>query len=49
MMISKEKSSLSVGMENASTQTKNCVASLSIMASIVFRSLVVQEWPPLSY
>ena len=49
-MVSKTKRlSPSIWTENASIQTKNCVAALSIMASIVFGSLVPQVWPPLSY
>ena len=35
--------------ENVSIQTKNCVAALSIMASIVLGSLVRQVCPHLLY
>ena len=50
MMFSKEKRlSPSILMDNASIQIKNCIASLSMMSSIVFGALVQQVWPPLSY
>ena len=35
--------------ENASIQTKNCVAASSMSTSIVFGTLVGQVWPPLQY
>ena len=45
----RKKSSPSICTENASIQTKNYVAALSMMASIVFGSLVRQVWALLSY
>ena len=36
----KKRSSSSIWTENSSIQTKNCVAALSMMASIVLGSLV---------
>ena len=46
MMVSKKGSLLSIWTENASIQTKNYLAALSIMTSKVFGSLVRQVWPP---
>ena len=47
--VQKQRSSLFIWMENASVQTKKCVAALSMMASIVFGSSVRQVRPTLSY
>ena len=50
MMMSEKKGSLpTIWTENESIQTKNCVAALSMMTSIVFGSLVRQVWPLLPY
>ena len=50
MMMSEKKGLLSlIWTENASIQTKNYVAALSIMASNVFGSLLWKVWPPLPY
>ena len=47
MMVSKiKRSSSSIWTENASIQTKNCVEAFSMMASIVFGSLVAQVRHP---
>ena len=43
-----KKSSPFIWTKNASIQTKNCVAAVLMMVSIVFVSLVRQVWPPLS-
>ena len=45
----KKRSSPSIWMENASIQTKNRVAALQMMTSIVFGSLVRQVQPTLSH
>ena len=47
--VQKQRLSLFIWTENASVQTKNCVAALSMMASIVFGSSVRQVRPTLSY
>ena len=45
----KKRSLPSISTENDSIQTKNCVAALSMMVSIVFGSFVRQVRPTLSY
>ena len=47
--VQKQRSPLFIWTENASVQTKNCVAALSMMASIVLGSSVRQVRPALSY
>ena len=47
--VQKQRSSLFIWTEDASVQTKNCVAALSMMASIVFGSSLRQVRPTLSY
>ena len=47
--VQKQRSSLFIWTENASVQTKNCVAAFLMMASIVFGSSVRQVRPTLSY
>ena len=44
----KKRLSISIWTENALFQTKNCVAALLMMTSIVFGSLLKKVWPPLS-
>ena len=45
----KKRSLTSIWTENASIQTKNGVEALSMMAFIVFGTLVRKVWPPLLY
>ena len=44
-----KKPLISISTESASIQTWKCVAAFSVMASIVFGSLVQQAWLPLDY
>ena len=41
----KKRSSRSVAMENPSIKSQNCMATLTLIASIVFGSVVQQGWP----
>ena len=49
-MVASKKKTIALNLdENASIQTKNCVAALSMMAFIAFGSLVRQVQRTLSY